>query len=71
VIAITDTTGAIIAIVGSTLIALLVRVSNMVCEWLAKLLGVKPPDPIVPPGKDDTPLAAAPPSSTTPPSTTS
>ena len=67
-IAIVDA-GPIIAIVGSVLLAFLVRVSNMLTQWLARVLGVKPPDPIVPPDNGTTPLAAAPPSSTTPPTT--
>jgi len=43
-------TEALVAVIGSVVLAVLVRVSNMVCSWLARVLGVAPPDPIVPPG---------------------
>lgn len=37
---------AIIALVGAVVIAFIVRVFNVVVEWLARILGVDPPDPI-------------------------
>lgn len=42
-------TEAFVAVIGSVVLAVLVRVSNMVCAWLSRVLGVQPPDPIVPP----------------------
>lgn len=49
-------TEAFVALVGSVVLAVLVRVSNMVCVWLSRVLGVTPPDPILPPGEQHRPL---------------
>lgn len=38
--------GAWIAIIGSIIIGLVVRLSNMLVAWLARLMGVEPPEPI-------------------------
>lgn len=37
---------AILALVGGVVVAFIIRVFNVVVEWLSKVLGVKPPDPI-------------------------
>lgn len=57
---------ALIAIIGSVVIGLVVRLSNVVVTWLSRVLGVDPPDPIPTP-QDATPArpaktTAAPPS---------
>lgn len=36
----------IIAIIGGLLVAFIVRVFNIVVEWLSRVLGVDPPEPI-------------------------
>lgn len=36
----------IIALVGAVILAVIVRVSNMVLKWLSRVLGVDEPDPI-------------------------
>lgn len=35
-----------IAIIGGILAGLVLRLSNMVIQWVAKVLGVNPPEPI-------------------------
>lgn len=39
-------TNAVVAIIGGALVAFIIRVFNVVVEWLSKLLGVDPPAPI-------------------------
>jgi hypothetical protein len=48
-------TNSIIAIAGSVVLAVLVRVSNMVVEWLARVMKVEQPAAIVLPGQQDHP----------------
>lgn len=36
----------IIALIGATVLAFVVRFFNIVIQWLAKALGVNPPEPI-------------------------
>lgn len=36
----------IFALIGACLLAFIVRVFNVVVEWLSRVLGVDPPDPI-------------------------
>jgi len=43
---------AVLAVLGGVIIAAVVRLANVVGAWLAKVLGVTPPDPIVAPGAD-------------------
>lgn len=40
------TTDQWIALVGAILAGFVLRVSNMVIQWLARILGVNPPEPI-------------------------
>lgn len=35
-----------VALVGAILAGLVLRLSNMVIQWVAKVLGVNPPEPI-------------------------
>jgi hypothetical protein len=37
---------AILALVGGVIVAFIIRIFNVVVEWLAGVLGVSPPDPI-------------------------
>jgi hypothetical protein len=39
-------TNAIVAIIGGAVVAFIIRVFNVVVEWLARVLGVEPPAPI-------------------------
>jgi hypothetical protein len=39
-------TNAIIAIIGGAVVAFIIRVFNVVVEWLARVLDVEPPAPI-------------------------
>lgn len=41
-------TNEFIAVAGGVLIGVLIRVSNMACAWLARVLKVNPPDEIPP-----------------------
>lgn len=41
--------GAVVAIIAAAVLGFIVRVFNIVVEWLAKVLGVEPPAPIEPP----------------------
>jgi hypothetical protein len=43
---------AIAAVVGSVVVGLLVRVSNMLVKWVARVLKVEEPEPIPEPGKE-------------------
>jgi len=43
----------IVALLSGIILALAVRLSNMITAWLAKVLGVNPPAPIPEPGDDD------------------
>lgn len=43
------------AVGGSVVIGLAIRVSNMVVQWLARVLGVDPPEPIPTPDDDTDP----------------
>jgi len=45
-------TAQIISLLGGTLVALAVRLSNIVTQYLAKVLGVNPPTPIPDPTKE-------------------
>lgn len=49
-----------IALIGGIVAALVVRLSNMVIQWVAKVLGVNPPDPIPVDGQAVTDLPPAP-----------
>lgn len=40
------TTDQIISLVAASLLAFIVRFFNVVLEWLSRVLGVKPPEPI-------------------------
>lgn len=40
------TNDQIIALVGAAVLAFIVRVFNVVVEWLSRILGVRPPEPI-------------------------
>lgn len=39
-------TDQIVAIIGGLVVAFVIRVFNVVVEWLSRVLGVAPPDPI-------------------------
>lgn len=47
----------ILALVGAALLAFVVRAFNVVLEWLARVLGVEPVEPIPTPDDDVTPPA--------------
>lgn len=39
-------TNALVALIGSVVLGLVIRLSNVVVQWLSRVLGVDPPDPI-------------------------
>jgi hypothetical protein len=53
---------AVFALLGAAILAFAVRVFNMVAQWLSKVLGVDPPEPIhVDPATSTTTTKAEPP----------
>lgn len=46
---------AVIALIGAALLAFVVRAFNVVLQWLARVLGVEPPEPIPTRADDATP----------------
>lgn len=61
--------GPVVAIIAAAVLGFIVRVFNIVVEWLAKVLGVEPPAPIDAPDTLSVPQSAAkpPPEPETPP----
>lgn len=47
-----------IALLGSVVVGVAIRVSNVVVAWLSRVLGVEPPEPIPTPTDDQRPTDA-------------